>query len=412
MDEPLAIQPRRITKVVDLITDPDPRFLSIVDHGANQTPWRYVKADSVPAGLTKLDPMHKTKVSKDASNMDATKIHKLIFKKGDAFPDESSVTEFMKAQGFENVSVQASETAFTVPGVDESAFNTIKSIPYTANGDVTMFVGDLKDKTEEQKSASTADPVVTPVENVEVAPKRNAQKAATEAKVQYIKFDGESAGKENLKKVDYYLTYYSDGTTIAGVLEDSKDGIPVGFFDISDLFRKALMNLILLGRTSEIPALTAEYGEIIVRLATITGSIQKADELTTAVNTLFSTKEAMNKSESTETPPVGSAPVTPATPAPTPEQKSDAPPITPATTPQPPATPDATDFAAIVQRGVEAAIAPLKEELTKATTRITQIESLRQVQKSADVEDTTPPTPDKKPPVEPDRFQRSAIGRR
>ena len=45
---------RKITKVSKIVTqlvDPKPEFVSIVDHGGNQTPFRSVKKDCVIADL-------------------------------------------------------------------------------------------------------------------------------------------------------------------------------------------------------------------------------------------------------------------------------------------------------------------------------------------------------------------------
>lgn len=100
-----------------------------------------------------------------------------------------------------------------------------------------------------------------------------------------------------LIKLDSYAAYSSRGTSIADIIDDCNDGIPVGFSDIQTAFMAALKTLTKSGKADEIPALCAEFGTILAYLASLTAKLEKADR-EEAVETLM--KRGEEVSEETE----------------------------------------------------------------------------------------------------------------
>jgi hypothetical protein len=336
-------KPKRVKKAVTLITDANPSFVSLVGHGANQTPFRVVKI----ADLTEHDqPMSKNNNTQKAGEVtqdapipkgkqpqssdvvpgtagEATPdLHKFIFA-GESYPTVESVEKFLKDDGYENFTVEkidGDEGSFgwVVKSIDEDAFEKIEAIQ-RAEG-VTMFVGTLKaaSKPGAKKAPgineaasgagtgsiadaggipnSTPDNTTGATDGVPSADKekkkgKNKAKKIESAELAavfapMIPVTGEQA---SAKKIDSYCAYLGrgGGVSIEEILEDAADGFPIGFSDVSSAFQGALKNLVLAKQVDKLPELMTEYGNILATLIKLTTSLEEEEQFATASKKMF-----------------------------------------------------------------------------------------------------------------------------
>jgi hypothetical protein len=182
--------------------------------------------------------------------------------------------------------------------------------------------------------------------------------------------------KLQARKVDTWSAYYdSNDTTLAGVLADANDGIPIGFYDVESAYIGALANLVLSGDIAGIDALQTEFGSIIKKLAALTTGA--SDEQKAAFKAALVTQKAAQPASTTATP-------APAAPAPQTASKAAE-------------TPDLTAQLATLQKSLETLTTALetsqkeareaKEAAQKANDRATSLEQIRQTRKSVDTDE-------------------------
>ena len=288
-------KPTTVKKVVTLLMDAHPTFVSLVGHGANQTPFKSVKI----ADLSEMQQTQKNAMSKPAEPVvkgaagepAGTEIHKIVFA-GAQFPTADSVTTYMTSKGYSNFVVDAIDNSFVVKAIDETAFQSITPIAAKEDG-VTFFVGKLITAANPPVSVNQVETVKTADATTVTARERTRTTKADTRRSLFVVAKGEAVKADDLVKkyVDYYGN--SSGMTCAETLEDVVCGLPLGYWDLSDAFRYALRARIAAGDTAGITALTAEYGTLLTKLATLTTSVEKADERAAALDALFPTKKEL-----------------------------------------------------------------------------------------------------------------------
>lgn len=287
------------------LTDPRPEFVSLVQTGANMTPFRAVKMEALPD--QGVDPM--TTVHKQADH----EIARLVF---DAliFDTEKDVAEWMTAGGYEGFTVTKSETGdFEVNDETTEFEGDLKAIE--ADNGVTALVGKIKstepaptkaevvaEKTQDSgavitaadaKKADAEDGIAPVIEDgggsggapateagdpgTSGEPATEAAKDEAEAEKAIIEAaaseEGEAATEadapsELKAKFDEFSAMFSDGTTLAEVAADAtSDGFPPAIFEVTNLFFVAMRNNIVNGDINAIRGVAAEFGEMIVSLA-------------------------------------------------------------------------------------------------------------------------------------------------
>ena len=223
---------KQVTKVVTELTDPKPEFVSLVDHGANQTPFRSVKRSASTILDNRENHTEDTDMTtkKDNKGVPATaEIQKMVFT-GEFFTDTVKVEDYLEAKGYTDCVITSKGDTFEVVAKDFGSFEgDTKEI--SLEGGVTYHVGVLKEGEEK-------------LEEVTDTKKR----------------------EESVKKYDTYFAQYSNGVTIEEVMKDGADGLPPGIYEINDAFYTALRNIVTKGDLEEIEVLTAEFGSVISKL--------------------------------------------------------------------------------------------------------------------------------------------------
>lgn len=220
---------KRVERMVKLLKDPDPRYVSFVDFGANQTPFNSLKRAKKVTRLeadrrksansekeTKMAKRRRKRVKplsvkKSANN---TALRKLAFAK-EQFPTEDEVQAWLDENEYEGdleiVSVDKSTFEVADEAVSDDDFETIRGVP--AGEGVTGFVGPLT-KSADEDDADDEDAA-------EKANKSNKRKAKKSAK------------SEIAEKFDHWAAWMSDGTSVDEIIKDGmRDGTPPGFDEI------------------------------------------------------------------------------------------------------------------------------------------------------------------------------------
>lgn len=162
---------KRIAKIVKArvkaLTDPQPEYVSLVGHGANQTPFKAVKADNaeqaVEVTAKEAEPMAV------AIKQEGYEIASLEFS-AKRFTSEQAVKNWLEDGGYQDYEISATQGGFEVVNKNAPEFEGDPQPITTAQG-VTAHVGKIKvetpaEKSEEQvaqESAETAGSHVQPV---------------------------------------------------------------------------------------------------------------------------------------------------------------------------------------------------------------------------------------------------------
>lgn len=265
---------KTVTRFANQLTNAKPEYVSLVGHGANQTPFRTVKSDEI-ADLRDLEPTEETEtMAKTGSakvvktdDQDAPKlaeIHKVVFDTKN-YKDKKAVSDYLETKGYTDFKVKKSGETFVVEAKEADAFEgEIKEIKHDKG--VVFFVGTLKADAEALDQESERE-----------------QKSMEPV----FKFD-DMGVDEIVQKYDSYFAMYSNGRTIEDVMKEGADGLPPGIYELNEAFYTALRNLLLNGEVSQVSTLTAEFGDMIVKLVSAMVEATIPDEVTEkVVNKMF-----------------------------------------------------------------------------------------------------------------------------
>lgn len=361
----------RVTHVANRLTDPHPTFVSLVEHGANQTPFLVVKTENIMTPET----------------------HKFVFKK-EQFSDEAAVKTYLEKKGFAEPVIEATETEFTAVFKEAGLFSETSEV--VCEDGVVQIVGKLKDEpAAEQKAEEPARkraPITTP------APETPAVQPVAKSLVFKAP---EGADQETVKRFDSWCAYYEGQTTLAEAIAagiTSDRGAPVGFASMMNTAEAVIKNNFAAGTAENIPAVCAELGAALLKLHGLwaVAKAEKSEEAQKIARSLFATEE--NPS---------------ATPAPEPSQKGEGdPPATPE--PQKPAQKSMEE---VVQEAVDKAVSASKAESDKTIAELqTSLKTVQEkldgatpARKSADNTEV-PPAGDKTPTNPPEASTKTLKG--
>jgi hypothetical protein len=301
--------------------DPDPLFVSLVKHGANQRPFHAVKTHTMEAPMPNTD-----QTPKQAS---AVKLHRIVFA-GDGFVDEASVTKFMTGKGYTDFAVvKQDDGSFYVEDAPEAEIDgALRSVESPTHKGVTYVVGNpvaAVAKTEEGSDNAGADGADTLADGDAAADdtpapgatedaakgadapidqpiRKRERKGATILSVggQSINAVVDACGNFEAFAADRGITAKSFADTVA----EYTGGVPPGMWSLTDAMMTELRKLMKAGRADEtrlnaltgdfvrgIMALNAAYATIID--ATGDGTTTKSVEDEAAIDALLELLFAM-----------------------------------------------------------------------------------------------------------------------
>ncbi len=410
-------QIKQVTRLASQLTDAKPEFVSLVGHGANQTPFRAVKAAAVIAAIQDKqgEDMAKAKSKKDtAAEISAeAEIQKAVFA-AESFDSADKVTEYLESKGYTKFKVtEAKGGGFEVIAKAAEDFEgEIKSL--NVDKGVVFHVGKLA----EGKA---------PLETVE-------KTAEAETAVRLFKM-GEADSAQIVKKYcDYYSSCYTppQGKTLAEVLtEQYANGNFPAYWSLAEAFQTALFNMVKAGEIANIKTLTAEFGDMITSILSalsgagvdvsaakaaflkegetaMTKETKAAEKPAEAAAAEVAAKATADKADTAETKTEADKPADKAADAPADKTEKE----TPAAEPAEKAAETADEkLAATIAKAIGAAVAPfgealkslgvsiketsegladIKEKVSKTGERVDELQNSRQTRKSADDAGVTP----------------------
>lgn len=315
--------------VVNLMTDPNPTFVSLVGHGANQTPFKVVKSIEIMK----------------------TEVQRFVFSK-EKFPTSEGVVAHLESKGFLEAEPVEGDTEWTVVHKEADLFTGDLQTVASETG-VTQFVGHLKEEAApapapEQKSTPTA-PAETPV--VQPVAKSLLQ----------VELEG-SKGQEKTQKFYGWAAEYTGAETLEEAIKDGIEadgGLPIGYDDLTCAFRQVVKNIF---KSGDLAALDAEANGYVSKLKVLA-----------SLNTLASkstNSEVAQKVAKSILPAEDKNPSEAPAPAPAPAQKQpETPPVeAPAVvtpTPEPAPAPETPPAAPTVDEIVAKAVAAVSVENQK-----------------------------------------------
>lgn len=318
---------------VQRIIEPEAGYISLVDRGANKTPFTVVKREGHGTmAIKKRGSKKSLKVKKQqppAQTATHTAIAKMVFD-AEQFETEAEVLAKVEEMEWEVTALVVTKNDngdFVVAeeGRDDDFFETISEVETDEDG-VSAFVGRYS-QTVEASDAPAADADEDADEDADGEPEAigksdddedgegadddaeadaDADEDAEDgdddaaadddaddapeqpAKVSKRKQFLKKSQKQRVKKFSFWDAYYSDDTTLAGVIKEgmSYDDTPPGFEELSISFTTAIKNILssedIDDKKARLDALAAEYAAMLYALDQFFEAFLDADEATLA----------------------------------------------------------------------------------------------------------------------------------
>lgn len=214
-----------IQREVDYLKNAQPRFVSLVDHGANQTPFaviKHLKGD-------KQMPTAKKRLKLIRKGERLSGVRKLTFKKSQ-FKTKDAVTKYLSENDWDDnyeITSKGSLWVVAVPGVTDAMFKSVRSVE--VDDGIAAFVGEAT-----AKAAKDAD-----IEDDEEEDEDEDETSSDEDDDNEDDDEDEeeksasSKKQERVCKFDFWNAYMSKGTSLTEVLKDGmSDDVPPGFESI------------------------------------------------------------------------------------------------------------------------------------------------------------------------------------
>lgn len=299
-------KPKKIMKLVRLLEEGTVNFVSLVSHGANQTPFRIVKSAIVNFNKpSEAKAMKRSPIAVKQFRFD---------KKAFATPDD--VVRYMSVIGHESVSVEDRETFYVVD--NEAMKDKVPVEEHVLDGtdqgvsvlvakyaddefEEDLALDDLEDDSEDDLEDDTE-------EDRKTADSQNKKTKKAPRVRKKIRKEGRTlqknpADEENKKKFSLWGVWESTSTSFARVLKAGDNGLPIGIWEVTEVMLQALKNSLLAGEKDNIVQITQEYSKAVVFLSELVGIFGVDDsEITTQNNQQKETKPMENQTDVAQVP--------------------------------------------------------------------------------------------------------------
>ena len=179
---PLKKKPKKVEQLVGLMRDPDPVFVSIVDHGANQTPFAVVKRDKQGATMIVNRRKGDAPVREQKGAAKNIAVRKLVFDT-DVYPTTEAVAKYLTDNDWSGYAITKKGAFFEAAAKDtkDSAFQSLREIDVVDG--ITALVGELKASGEQKainKPPKKSSPAI-PATEEEIDPDQESEDAANQS---------------------------------------------------------------------------------------------------------------------------------------------------------------------------------------------------------------------------------------
>jgi hypothetical protein len=251
-----------IEKTVDYLKNAQPKFVSLVDHGANQTPFAIIKSNT---GEVKMTKKKKLRLVRKGAKLAG--VRKLTFAKK-TYKDEDSVIKYLETNNWQDYSIEEKDGHFEVSGdgVTDATFKSVRKVEVEEG--IMGYVGEVTKQAAEDSEIELMD------ENADAAITDEDETEAETPTEDATELKGEVA---NVCKFDSWGVYLSEDESVAGVMKDGmNDGVPPGFNEIMMSVFTAVSNVFTSDKSLKEKKST--INQIGTEFATITNSIYEVYE--------------------------------------------------------------------------------------------------------------------------------------
>lgn len=239
---------KTVTRKVKVLKNPNPTFVSLVEHGAIQEPFKVVKK----ADPNKGHSMAIRKREETSKSDGQTAVRKIVFDNA-KFETVESVQKYLDANGWKDYTVTEKDSTFVASGKDvkDDDFDTksIKTVKMVDDGSVLGYVGKLAEKANKKPDAE------------------DEQDGGADEDTEGGKGKTKGKKQERTVKMSYWDMYSSDDQTVSGIIKDGmKDGVPPGCSEILQATAYAMANVIKAApgdRSSLIKSIGGEFADLI-----------------------------------------------------------------------------------------------------------------------------------------------------
>lgn len=326
---------------VDKLRGATAGYVSLVDAGANETPFTAIKrkTGAKDMGIKKRKtpakaksakshkPLANTKKGKEDNPPTETMIAKMVFD-GEYFASEDEVRTYLEKAEWDVEDIQIEETddgfVARADGLQDEDFDRIGKVDTGEEG-VEAYVGQREVKSEDDNSNEDADEEVeTESKSEDNSDEADEEETDTEAKSDedeaedgtdasddddaddetkmtgkkkpskkssFLKRRKAAKAAEKVSKFDAWDAHFSKGNTLAKTLKDgmSWDGTPPGFYDVQAAFNSAVANIIgdegIGDKQEALNKTAAMYAEIIGGLDTFFDAyLEDGEEISKSLN--------------------------------------------------------------------------------------------------------------------------------
>ena len=242
---------KRVKRVSRVLTDAEPRFVSIVDHAANLTPFKDIKMEE-DIKMEKEVTENANVCKKELNFTDGCVVKEFVF--GQSFKSEDEVKTYMETNNWKGYTISKVDGGFIASGdYGDVELKDEKVIPLSDDISVCVAKAEEKELTEEKKMAE-----VTVVEKKE-----------------------EPA--DYTQKYEAMLAY---GNTIDEAIRSGMDfnAMPVGFSEMFETFYNVLSviytNPDIVDKDAYCKKACGDFADILVKLNALTASLLGSADLT------------------------------------------------------------------------------------------------------------------------------------
>jgi len=244
----MRIRPKSVKAQINLLTNPSPVAMSLVDQGACQTPFNVVKRANVHTEKG-TDPMTKLRLRKGKGAKAKPAVTKMHLSKS-LFPTEDDVTTYLETKGVEGYGdITDGDDVWVVPtGEDIDEAQIVGKAHATPGLDpgVTVFIVELSDEPAAKRASKVTG--LKPVDKKKPAAKTAKAAGGDEDEGEDEENGDEGEGDDDeaelveageplldlSTKYDWWGAYMSDEKTLTDVIKSgmSYDALPPGMDEI------------------------------------------------------------------------------------------------------------------------------------------------------------------------------------
>jgi len=261
---------RKVNLEVKLLEDLEPNYVSLVDHGANQTPFRIIKS-YLPGSINFIK---KSELDSLGLDIMTTEVQRYVFSK-ESWTQET-VQEYLTTKDFEGFHILEADVDYTVVNKAESLFKELHEINQEEG--LTAYVGEpvAEEKTEvasdltkendtpnegepskddakasEKPEDDTAGSTESEPEEPKATDEEDEEKEAEDAVEK-------SVDKLDIKKFDFMAAYMAEPKDFNDFVKAGADGMGIGYGDMLEGFILAYSSAL---KSNSVAAMDKNYNQ-------------------------------------------------------------------------------------------------------------------------------------------------------